>query len=367
MAEGGGRAGPAGQVRLVLPRGGQDIHVKAVLLDKPAPIETAPLRVADVAVPEPGQGQVLIRVAACGVCRSNLHMVEGDWLDNGVPAQSPIIPGHEVVGTIVGRGEGVDWPEEGTRVGVQPLWSSCLHCEWCLTGREQLCPDKHITGETVDGGYAEYLLATAAHVHPVPEGLDSAEAAPLFCPGITAFGAVSAAELAPNRSVAVFGIGGVGHMVLQIAALHGGEIIAVSRSRAHRELAEELGATRTVDSSADDAGRAIAAAGGVDAAIVFAPSDQALAQAVAAVKPGGRIVLGVFARLGTFPFVEGKTLVGTVIGSRHQMRQVLNLAAAGKIRAVVETAPLEQAQEVLGRLKRGEVRARAVLTMGPPR
>ena len=338
--------------------------MKAVVLDKPAPIESSPLRVADLAVPEPGRGQVLIRVEACGVCRSNLHMVEGDWVDNGVPARSPIVPGHEVVGTIVGRGEGVGWPAEGARVGVQPLWSTCLHCEWCLTGREQLCPDKEITGETVDGGYAEYLLATAAHVHPVPDGLDSAEAAPLFCPGITAFGAVKAAELSPSRSVAVFGIGGVGHMVLQIAALHGGEVVAVSRSRSHLALAEELGATRTVDSSDSDAGRVIAASGGVDSAIVFAPSDEALAQAVAAVKPGGRIVLGVFARLGTFPFVDGKTLVGSVIGSRHDMRQVLDLAAAGKIRAVVETAPLDQAQDILGRLKRGEVRARAVLTVG---
>lgn len=338
--------------------------MKAVLLDKPAPIESGPLRIADVPVPEPGRGQVLIRVEACGVCRSNLHMVEGDWVDNGVPARSPIVPGHEVVGTIVGRGDGVDWPAEGMRVGVQPLWSTCLHCEWCLTGREQLCPEKEITGESVDGGYAEYLLATAAHVHPVPDGLDSAEAAPLFCPGITAFGAVTAAELSPARSVAVFGIGGVGHMVLQLAALHGGDVVAVSRSRSHLQLAEELGATRTVDSSDGDAGRAIAASGGVDAAIVFAPSDDVLAQAVTAVKPGGRIVLGVFARLGTFPFVDGKTLVGSVIGSRHQMRQVLDLAAAGKIRAVVETAPLDEAQEVLGRLKRGEVRARAVLTVG---
>lgn len=338
--------------------------MKAVLLDTPGPIETGPLRVADVPVPEPGRGQVLIRVEACGVCRSNLHMVEGDWVGNGVPARSPIVPGHEVVGTIVGRGAGVDWPAEGARVGVQPLWSSCLHCEWCLTGREQLCPEKQITGETVDGGYAEYMVATAAHVHPVPDGLDPAEAAPLFCPGITAFGAVSAAELSPSHSVAVFGIGGVGHMVLQLAALHGGEVVAVSRSRTHLDLARELGATRTVDSSGEDAGRAIAASGGVDAAIVFAPSDQAVAQAITAVKPGGRIVLGVFAQLGTFPFVDGKTLVGSVIGSRYQMRQVLDLAAAGKIRAVVETDPLDQAQEVLARLKRGEVRARAVLTVG---
>jgi len=338
--------------------------VRAVLLDQPALLERHPLRLADVPITEPGIGQVLLRVEACGVCRSNLHMIEGDWVANGVPAKSPIVPGHEVVGTVVGRGDGVEWPAEGTRVGVQPLWSTCLRCEWCLTAREQLCPDKQITGETLDGGYAEYMLATAAHTHPLPDALDSAEAAPLFCPGITAYGAVTAAQLSPNRSVAVFGIGGVGHMVLQIAALHGGDVVAVSRSGHHLELARELGATRTVDSSSSDPGATLAAGGGVDAAIVFAPSDTALQQAIVAVKPGGRIVLGVFATVGVFPFPDAKTLVGTVIGSRHDVRAVLDLAAAGKIKAIVETAPLTQAEETLQRLKDGKVRARAVLIPG---
>lgn len=336
--------------------------MKAVLLDEPGPIETDVLRLGDVATPEPGPGQILIRVEACGVCRSNLHMIEGDWVANGVPAKSPIIPGHEVIGTVVALGEAVTSPSVGTRVGVQPLWSTCMRCEWCLSGREQLCPQKEITGETVDGGYAELMLATAAHAYEVPENLDSAEAAPLFCPGITAYGAVEAAQLRPTASVAVFGIGGVGHMVVEIAALFGGEVVAVSRNPVHLDLARSLGATRTVDSSAGDAGAVIRRNGGVDAAIVFAPSDAALAQAIEATKPGGRIVLGVFAQPGVFPFVDGKSLIGTVIGSRRQMHEVLRLAGAGKIKAVVETAPMDQATEVLRRLKDGKVRARAVLT-----
>lgn len=336
--------------------------MKAVLLDEPGPIETDVLRLGDVATPEPGPGQILIRVEACGVCRSNLHMIEGDWVANGVPAKSPIIPGHEVIGTVVALGEAVTSPSVGTRVGVQPLWSTCMRCEWCLSGREQLCPQKEITGETVDGGYAELMLATAAHAYEVPENLDSAEAAPLFCPGITAYGAVEAAQLRPTASVAVFGIGGVGHMVVEIAALFGGEVVAVSRNPVHLDLARSLGATRTVDSSAGDAGAVIRRNGGVDAAIVFAPSDAALAQAIEATKPGGRIVLGVFAQPGVFPFVDGKSLIGTVIGSRRQMHEVLRLAGAGKIKAVVETASMDQATEVLRRLKDGKVRARAVLT-----
>lgn len=338
--------------------------MRAVLLDRPAPLEAGPLRVAETAVPDPGAGQVLLEVEACGVCRSNLHMVEGDWVANGVPAKEPIVPGHEVVGRVVGRGPEVTWPEIGARVGVQPLWSTCLHCEWCLTGREQLCPAKQITGETVDGGFAECMLATAAHVHPVPEGLDPAVAAPLFCPGVTAYGAVEAAALRPGQTVAVFGIGGVGHMVVQVARCWGAEVVAVSRAATHRDLARELGAARALDPSEGPPDEQLGPSGRVDAAIVFAPSDQALAQAIAATKPGGRIVLGVFASVGSFPFVDGKTLVGSAIGSRHQMREVLSLAAAGSITPVVETAELEDAADALGRLKAGQVRARVVLTPG---
>lgn len=336
--------------------------MRAVVLENPGPIDQHPLAVRDVPVPEPGPGQVLVRVEACGVCRSNLHMVEGDWRSHGVPGFLPIVPGHEVVGMVSALGPNVTEPPVGTRVGVQPLWSTCLRCEWCLTGREQLCPSKRITGETVHGGYAEYMVATAAHTYVVPEHLDSAEAAPLFCPGVTAYGAVQAAQLAPGSRVAVFGVGGVGHMVVQLAVLAGAEVLAVSRGRAHLDLARELGAADAIDPRTRGADESLRAHGGPDAAIVFAPSGAAVAQAIAAVKPGGRVVLGVAAELGEFPFQEAKTLVGTVIGSRHQMHEVLALAAAGKLRARVERAPLESAGTALQRLKRGEIAARAVLT-----
>ncbi|MDA8343303.1 MAG: alcohol dehydrogenase catalytic domain-containing protein [Actinomycetota bacterium] len=336
--------------------------MRALLLDTPGPIESGPVRMGELPDPHPAPGQLVIEVTACGVCRSNLHMIEGDWISYGVPAFTPIVPGHEVVGRVIELGDGVDWLHLGDRVGVQPLWSTCGHCEYCLTGRDQLCRSKQITGETVHGGYAERMLATAAHAHLVPDGLDDAEAAPLFCPGITAYNAVSKASPGPGSTLALFGVGGVGHMVLQFAGLTGAEVYAVARSAEHLALADELGA-HPVDAARDPVG-ALTSAGGVDTAVVFAPSDEMLHQAMASVRPGGTVVLGVHARVGHLSFETEQRLVGSVIGSRQQMREVLALAAAGKVRARVERFPLDQAVDALERLKAGAVRARAVLLPG---
>ena len=337
--------------------------VKAVLLDKTGPIEDERLRVAEVDVPEPGPGEVLLRVTACGVCRSNLHMVEGDWVDNGVPGKLPIIPGHEVVGRVAKIGHAVDGIFEGDRVGVQPLWSTDGTCEFCLSGREHLCWNKQITGETVDGGYAEFMVATAAHVHPVPELLTDVEAAPLFCPGITAYTAAAQARIRPGDRVAVFGLGGVGHMVVQVARAFGAEVIAADRNPLHLDVARELGAASTIDVRNIDAGEALVAdKGGVDAAIVFAPSDVLAQQALRGVKRGGTLVLGVHAELGPLSFADAKTIVESVIGNRSDMRRVLRLAEMGLMRSVAEPYPLDEALEALRALKRGELRSRAVLT-----
>lgn len=321
------------------------------------------LHPAELEIPHPSPGQIVLKVAACGVCRSNLHMIEGDWVSYGVPGFTPIVPGHEVVGRVSEVGSGVDWLVPGDRVGVQPLWSTCGRCVHCRTGRDQLCAEKLITGETVHGGYAQYMLATAAHAHPVPEEIDDVEAAPLFCPGVTAYNAVSKAELRPGSKVALFGVGGVGHMVLQFALLYGADVYGVARSKAHLELTEELGA-HAVAATGGDRVPFFESIGGVDAAVVFAPSDQALRQAISATKRGGTVVVGVHAQVGEIAFYDEKRVVGSVIGSRQQMREVLALAAAGKVRAHCEAYALDAAAEVLGKLKRGEIRARAVLV--PP-
>ena len=324
-------------------------------------IEKNPLSIEDVALPVVGSGQVLIEVKACGVCRSNLHMIEGDWVRYGLPAKSPIIPGHEVVGIIDALGHDVGGFNKGDRVGVQPLWSTCNKCEYCLSIREQLCPSSQWTGETVDGGYAEYLLATADHTYPIPHNVEDCEAAPLFCPGITAYDAVKKTELTPGKRIAVFGIGGVGHMVLQIARLYGAEVIAVSRSRQRLKLAEELGASRVVDVSSGEPKEWVERIGAVDASVVFAPSSALAQVAVKATKPGGVVVMGVYAELGEFNLGEEKRITGTAVSSRLDMREVLRLAAAGKIKAVSKEFRLDEANEVLKKLKNGEVQARAVL------
>lgn len=338
--------------------------VKAVLLDQTGPIEDDErLRIADVEVPEPGPGEVLLRVQACGVCRSNLHMIEGDWVANGVPGKLPIVPGHEVVGTVVKIGHAVDGLFEGDRVGVQPLWSTDGTCEFCLSGREHLCWNKEITGETVDGGYAEFMVAAAAHVHPVPELLTAVEAAPLFCPGITAYSAAALARIRPGDRVAVFGLGGVGHMAVQFARAFGAEVIAADRNPLHLDVARELGAASTIDVRNVDAGEALLAdKGGVDAALVFAPSDVLALQALNGVKRGGTLVLGISAQLGRLPFFEAKTIVESVIGSRADMRRVLRMAEMGLVRSVAEPYPLDGAQDALRALKGGTLRSRAVLT-----
>lgn len=155
--------------------------MRAAVLHKLMPIEYNPLKLEDPRTPEVGKQQVLIKIAACGVCRSTLHMIEGDWGKYGAPAKIPVIPGHEIVGIIAALGESVDSWKVGDRVGMQPLWSSCGSCEYCLTGREHMCPSKQVTGDSVDGGYAEYVIGNANHVYPVPDNLRDSEAAPLFC------------------------------------------------------------------------------------------------------------------------------------------------------------------------------------------
>jgi propanol-preferring alcohol dehydrogenase len=336
--------------------------MKAMILEKPAPLDTHPLRWTDVPAPVPGPGEVLIEVAACGVCRSNLHMIEGDWVRNGIPAKTPIIPGHEVVGRITMLGPGVNGLTVGSRVGVQPLWVSCERCEYCLTGREQLCPSKQVTGETVDGGYAEFMVAKERHVYPVPDGISDAEAAPLFCPGITAFGAVSKARLAPGKRMALFGFGGVGHMVQQLAQLAGAEVTVVARSPLHLALAAKLGAATTIDASSPaNAVEQLAKMDRVDAAVLFAPSTSMLRQAVQVTKPGGVVVVGATAEVGELPFPDEKTVVGTLLGSRQQMNELLKLAAEGRVKAVVESLPLERVGDALARLKHGDLAARAVV------
>lgn len=335
--------------------------MKAMLLYKPAPIETRPLRYENVETPAIEDDEILIRIKACGVCRSNLHMIEGDWIDMGVPAKLPIIPGHEIVGIVEEIGKNVKNVHMGERVGIQPLYDTCGECEYCLSGRENLCIKAQITGETVDGGYAEYVKAKARHIYKVPDNLRDDEAAPLFCPGITAYRAVKLSEASPGKIVGIFGVGGVGHMAVQFARLSGAKVIAVSRSKDHLKIAEDVGAHYVVSSLEEDPVKVFRNVGFADASIVFAPSDDAIQQAMRATKKGGIIVIGVRGNVHNFRFYTEQIIKGSVIGNRMEMQTVLKIASQGSIQVKVEDHNLSEANEVLYKLKKNEVKGRAVL------
>jgi propanol-preferring alcohol dehydrogenase len=333
--------------------------VYANQLDTPAPLDQHPLDWRESPTPEPGPGQLLIEVAGCGVCRSNLHTIEGDWVDGGVPAISPIVPGHEVTGRVSALGEGVTGFAVGDPVGVQPLWWTCEKCEFCTSGREHLCHERLITGEHVDGGYGEFMLSHAAHTYHVPDNLDLVDAAPLFCPGITGYGAIAKLDLGPGKRVGVFGLGGVGHLALQFAVLTGADVIAVARSAHHLEVARELGARELVDASVVDPGEELEDS--LDAAVTFAPSDEVTAQALRALKWGGTLVSGVPLNVEGFHFNKEQTIKASILGPRSAMREVLRLASEGKIRTVVDRYAMSDAETALELLAAGRLRSRAVL------
>jgi propanol-preferring alcohol dehydrogenase len=339
--------------------------MKAMVLSRLASIEGRPLKLRSIDRPAVRKGnEVLIKIEACGVCRSNLHLIEGDWKQYGVPASLPIVPWHEVVGVVSELGDRARGVSLGDRVGIQPLFSSCLKCEYCTAGRENLCESSEITGETVQGGYAEYIVAREDFVTLIPDSLDSEQAAPLFCPGITAYKAVKASEPANGRSVGIFGIGGVGHLAIQIAKLHGSRVVAISRSKNHTDLAKKLGADNVLtlqESQGQFLKQLQKDEGLLDSAIVFAPSDSAIDSAVKSVKKGGTVVLGVLGNVRDFPTFEEKVIKGSVIGTRKDMAELVGLARDSDLKVVVESFRLDEANEVLAKLKNSQIEARAVL------
>jgi propanol-preferring alcohol dehydrogenase len=332
--------------------------MRAAVLHKTAPVETGPLVLEEVEKPRPGGGQLLLRVLACGVCRSYLHMIEGDWEEKGSPAKLPVIPGHEVVGVVEELGEGVSGDWRNRLVGVQPQYSNCGLCEYCLSGRENLCSSSLWTGDDVDGGLAEYMLSVASHTYKIPAQLDPIEAAPLFCAGITAYRAVRRTKPTPASTLAIIGVGGLGHLAIQFARLYSAKVVAVSRNPRHRELAERLGAEphHPDEPSLSQTIRA-------DSAIVFAPSDDTVRLAWRLVKRGGRIVVaGYTSSIPTFDFGAEKEVTGTLVGTRREMMEVISLAAKGLVKPQVEHHRLEDINHILLRLKNNEVVGRAVVS-----
>jgi len=333
--------------------------MKAQLLTRIDKIENHPLAYTTVEDPKPEPDEVLIKIKACGVCYSNLSMIEGEFKELfGIPTKLPIIPGHEITGIVEETGSSANGFQRGDRVGVQVLWKTDGTCEFCQTGRENLCLNRQTTGENRDGGYAEYITAPSNYIYHLPENLDFEESAPLFCPGVTAYRAVKRANVRFGQKVAIIGIGGVGHMTLQFAKLAGAETIAVDRDEAKLKLAEEIGADHAFTS--DKVEEYIAKTSKPDVVLVHAPSQKAVDQALRIVKRGGIVLMGVLGDTRVV-FPEEYSIVGSVIGTRHDMNETLKIASMGKLKVDCVCYKLNEAEDVLIRLKQGKIVGRAVL------
>lgn len=325
-----------------------------------------PLSIEDAEIPKPGPDEILIKVEACGVCHSDLHIAEGDWTHLLRIIKRPLIPGHEVVGLVVEKGEAVTELQIGDRVGVAWTHWTCGECELCKEDHENLCTHQAITGATVDGGYAEFIKAKASHSLKVPENLSSEEAAPLFCAGVTVYRAIKNSGVKPGKRLVVFGIGGLGHLAVQIAKTFGAEVIAVDIAEDKLEFARSLGATTTFNATKEDVVKAIKKLGGAHVAVVTSGAKKAYDQAFYAMRSSGRlVVVGMPAEDLTFPAIMMREVqIGSsATGTRRDLREVLDLAAAGSVRCTFETRSLEEINAVFDEMRRGQITGRVVLTM----
>ncbi|TAH39578.1 MAG: zinc-binding alcohol dehydrogenase family protein [Planctomycetota bacterium] len=327
--------------------------MRACLLRRPAPVASAPLRLEEVPLPAPGAGEVLVRVHACGVCRTDLHVVEGDL----PPRRLPVIPGHQVVGT-------VETDQGRRRVGVAWVHRTCGACRFCSGGRENLCTAPDFTGWTVDGGFAEYVTAPAHFLHPIPDGFSDQQAAPLLCAGIIGYRALKLAGLRPGMRLGIYGFGAAGHVAIQIARARGAEVVVCTRDRArHQKLAEELGAAWV-------GGAAEAPPRPLDAALLFAPAGELVPPALAALDRGGVLVLAGIHMSPTpplpYPLLYHERVVRSVANNtRDDAREFLAEAARVPVRTHVQLFSLEAANEALRALAHDAVRGAAVLAVAP--
>ena len=328
--------------------------MRAMLLDAPG----QPLREGVLPVPSPGPGQVLVKVAACGVCRTDLHVVDGDL----PAAKQPVIPGHEIVGTVVEAGHDVTGLAIGERVGVPWLGHTCGHCFYCQAGHENLCDEARFTGYQLDGGYADYTLADARYCFPLPPGYSDLDAAPLMCAGL--IGHRSLAMAGEARRLGLYGFGAAAHIVAQVARHEGREVYAFTRPGdvAAQRFALSLGAVWAGDSSEP-------APAELDAAILFAPAGALVPAALRAVRKGGTVVCaGIhMSDIPAFPYsiLWGERVVRSVANlTRADGEAFLALAPTVPVRVHVEAFPLAAANEALARLREGRIEGAAVLVCG---
>ncbi len=329
--------------------------MRAMLLRQPGPIEGQPLALTEIPTPSPEPGQVLIHVSACGLCHTDLHIVEGE-----LPARKlPVVPGHQIAGQIAALSPGVTRWRVGDRVGLPWLNHTCGQCDFCQQGTENLCPNAHFTGYHADGGYAEYTVAWADFAVPLPEGFPDLQAAPLLCAGIIGYRALRLSEVRPGQRLGLYGFGASAHIAVQVAAHWGCQVYVFSRSEEHRALARKLGAVW--------AGPAGEATEKLHSAIIFAPASSLVPVGLEALERGGTLALaGIYmTRVPELDYSRHlyyeKTLRSVANATRQDAREFLRLAAEIPVRTEVQTFRLEEANEALLRLKHGEINGAGVL------
>jgi len=329
--------------------------VRAMVLRRPAPIDENPLEEASPELPEPGAGEIRIRVRACGICHTDLHIIEGDL----PPARLPVIPGHQVVGVVESIGEGVARFRKGDRVGVPWVYRTCGGCAFCARGEENLCPEAWFTGYHVDGGYAEYVVAPAAFALVIPPGFGDAEAAPLLCAGIIGYRALRLSGIRPGDRLGMYGFGASAHLAIQVAVYRGCEVYVFSRGEEHRRLARELGAVWTGQAEQEPPVK-------LDAGIIFAPAGWLVPLALKHLRPGGTLTLAGIT-MTPIPEMEYALLYGertvrsVANATRRDAEEFLSLAAAIPVRVRVQTFALTEANRALQLLKRGQINGAGVL------
>jgi propanol-preferring alcohol dehydrogenase len=328
------------------------------------------LTIKDVPVPVPGPGELLVKVKACGVCHTDLHAADGDWPVKPTP---PFIPGHEAAGVVEAIGPGVKDFAIGDAVGVAWLHDACLRCEYCETGWETLCEHQHNSGYSCDGGFAEYVIATADFAARLPKDVDFAAIAPILCAGVTTYKGLKETEARPGEWVVISGIGGLGHVAVQYAKAMGLKVVAVDIAADKLALAKSAGADVTVNAlDADAAEQAIAAtAGGAHGILVTAVSPAAFAQSLKMVRRKGTVAL-VGLPPGEFPtpifdvVLKRITVRGSIVGTRRDLDEAIAFATEGKVKSHITTAPLSDINAIFERLKKGEIEGRMVLDMSLP-
>lgn len=322
-----------------------------------------PLDIREVEAPQAAAGTVVVKVEACGVCHTDLHAAQGDW---PVKPNPPFIPGHEGAGLVAEVGSGVTHVKEGDRVGVPWLHSACGYCQHCVGGWETLCAEQTNTGYSVNGGFAEYVQADAGFVGHLPAGLDLAASAPILCAGVTVYKGIKETELRPGQSIAIVGIGGLGHLAVQYAKAMGLSVIAVDIAEDKLKLARSCGADRVINSAEVDPVAEVQADGGVAGALVTAVSPKSFSQALGMLGRGGTMSLvglppGGF-ELPIFDVVlTRKTIRGSIVGTRNDLAEALQFAAEGKVGSVYAKDRLDNINAIFDAMRAGTIEGRIVM------